>query len=263
MVGTIQQFVQEFELAVARGAVRNTNGNAYRAIRKVGFNPAVGVSDEFIWPNAAAFNGFLSGSRNLRVAAGGHVNDDIAGGSGARRLQLVGIDRDGNPRTEELQLRGATASNPTTEQFIRVNEVYVSEVGAYGGSNAGPILIEATSGERMAYIPAGRSRDQQAIYSVAKNHTALLRSVDMIVDARSGASFRLVKRVRNRNTSTTVAPYETLWESGPLEQKQYRHPFVSPIVLEQDTDVWVFANSATTDGADLTVCLDLLLIPDQ
>ncbi len=107
-------------------------------IVKFGTNESVGTTFAHIWPLGGIYN-WPSVATTVRVASGGSSND-AALGSGARTIVVDGLDENFDIATEEITLAGSSASVSTTTTFIRVHRAFVTEVGSYGGVNAGEAM---------------------------------------------------------------------------------------------------------------------------
>lgn len=129
-------------------------------IHKFGTNSTVGASFETIWPLGGTYP-FLETAAQLRVRAGGSVNDAY-GGSGAWRARIWGLDALGAEIDEILVLAGSSASALTTQAFLRVNRANCLECGTFGASNDDDVIIETAAGTAQAVCVAGRGGTQQA-----------------------------------------------------------------------------------------------------
>lgn len=217
----------------------------FKSVRKFGSNGAVGISFEDIWSGQGLYTGFLQAAGVASIVPD-DVNDTLAG-SGARKMCLCGLDQDWNNVTEEVELNGTTPVASTTT-FIRLWRMFVSEVGTYGGENAGEITA-TVGGNVCATVPAGFGQTQIAIYTVPASHRAFITGIRFSSDATRIVSFRLKIRDRADDLTNLTAArvydrFPGIIESVPLQLKM-------PIKLGEKTDVWVQAQGAagTTDCA--------------
>lgn len=113
----------------------------------------------------------------LRVKSGGN-RDDIVDGDGARKIRIDGLDSNWNPISEELELNGRDASNPTTKKFLRVNMVEVIEVGTEYGTNSDDIVIENLESEKVVgLIEKEESISHHLIYSIPEGKKAIIKDI--------------------------------------------------------------------------------------
>jgi hypothetical protein len=103
-----------------------------------------------------------------RVKAGGSVNDVDATGSGARKVEVSGLDENVALASEVLKLAlvaGASASADSTTTFIRVFGAKITECGTYGGKACANIDIETSGGSPLCRIREDFSESKKAIAS--------------------------------------------------------------------------------------------------
>jgi len=135
---------EPFELQVARGQV------AYHTPQfKFGFNPDVDDSEETVWAQGGLYS-YLSSASILKVSSSSTADDSA--GTGARTVQLYGLDANYNEINETVTLDGQTAVN-TTNSFLRINRMVVRSAGT-GEKNAG--VIYAGAGTVTAGVPANK-----------------------------------------------------------------------------------------------------------
>jgi hypothetical protein len=138
---TIDKFTDARVVRVANDPTLDRNLgllNYQEAIRKFGKNNSVAnTAFETVWAGAdlggATVYAFATTAENLRVKAGGNVNDTAAG-TGARTIRVTGISDTYTEVTEDITLAGASASASTTALFRAVNRVEVITTGTYGGA---------------------------------------------------------------------------------------------------------------------------------
>jgi len=93
-----------------------------------------------------------------------------AGGTGARSIQIIGIDGNRNIQTQTIPLEGLS-SVVTTTTWLGINRIEVISSGS-GQVNAGDIVALATvGGVPLGHIPAGVGVTQQGIFHVPANYT--------------------------------------------------------------------------------------------
>lgn len=140
--------------------------------------------------NKFAFNADVdTGSQEIVASFGGTFNimttadtlevvstsaNDTSLGTGARIVQIIGIDADFLTQTELVTLNGTTAVT-TVNSWLGVNRVVVISSGT-SQYNEGDINIEDTAGTvgTQAQVLATSSVTQQAIYHTQINHSLLL-----------------------------------------------------------------------------------------
>jgi len=223
---------------------------------KFGANLTVGNSPEFIWTLGGNYT-FLSAASTLRVAAG-NANDDSAG-SGARQITISGLDSSFNEITETVSLNGTFASDPTTNSFIRVNRVFVSQMGTSHSGNVGEITIESTAGSvTVAHIDAQQGQSEQMIYTVPAGKTAYITQTNVYVSSNQDASVVLY---RKDNADETVAPYSARRVVLSFSEVSGQATQPEPTTLgpfNEKTDIWMVGEASTT--AAITANADIILV---
>src|SRR6056300_692682 len=135
---------EPFELQVARGQIYE-----HKSIFKFGNNPLVGNSIETIWSEGGLYS-YLSAATVLKVSSSNTA--DAAAGTGARTVELFGLDADYNEINETVTLNGQTAVN-TIKEYLRINRMIIRSAGT-GGQNAG--IIYAGTGTVTTGVPANK-----------------------------------------------------------------------------------------------------------
>ena len=167
---------EPFDLQVARGQI------AYHySIYKFGNNPAVANSLATIWQQGGLYS-YLSAATVLKVSSSS--TDDTSAGTGARTVELFGLDGDYNEISEVVTLNGQTEVN-STQSYLRINRMIVRSGGS-GGANAG--VIYAGTGTVTTGVPAniyatingdGSNQTLMALWTVPAGYTAYLMQYDV------------------------------------------------------------------------------------
>ena len=168
---------EPFELQVSRGQIAY-----HETIFKFGFNPDVDDSLETVWAEGGLYS-YLSAATVLKVSSSSA--NDTSAGTGARTVELFGLDADYDEINETVTLSGQTAVN-TTQSFLRVNRMVVRSAGT-GGTNAGVIYAgtgTVTAGvpaNKYATVAAGDGQSLMAIWTVPRGYTVYLTQTDITV----------------------------------------------------------------------------------
>jgi hypothetical protein len=134
--------VEPFELQVARGQIPG-----HSIIHVFGYNPDVDTSEETVWP----IDGILGHPPSPTVMTISSTSaNDAAAGTGARTVQILGVNGTGGLVSEIVTLNGQTPVN-TVNTYDAIERMIVLTVGS-GGANAG--IIYAGTGVVTAGVPA-------------------------------------------------------------------------------------------------------------
>ena len=161
---------EPFGLQVSRGHV----GYHYPQF-KFGFNPDIDNSLETIWAEGGLYS-YLSAASVLKVSSSSTA--DTSAGTGARTVEIFGLDADYAEISETITLNGQTAVD-TTNSYLRVNRAIVRSAGT-GGENAGIIyagtgtVTNGVPANKYLSIAAGDNQTLMALWTVPAGHTAYL-----------------------------------------------------------------------------------------
>lgn len=241
---------------------------AYKfAFHRFGFNPAVpNGSEADIWaygPNDSLYN-WPSTDETFRVAAGGDTNDTAAG-SGARTIQIVYLDANGNQQQEQLTLAGSSASGATSVTGRRLIRAWVDTCGTILSNNTGEIIIEnSTSGQVVGYIGAGVGQTELSMYTVPLGYTAYLTRVQVSVSIGTNKDAN-VKMWQRQDAYTTTAPFgvkRLIRQWTAIQGADNLIEYQSTPKFPALTDIWATGqgNGSTTE---IDVDYDLILVKDE
>ena len=242
----------------------------YHVEHVFGRNATVGTTFEIVAPDGIFRTPQFNTGAPLRIKAG-NVND-AAGGSGARKVLLIGMDDEYNVLTEQLTLAGASASATTIGSYTRLFRAYVTESGTYAEvgtfSHAGDIIIETAAGEQWGCIDATdipRGITQIGAFTVPKNifgdvdiREAYISGYLLTVDSGKSADFIIVRR---ENANELTAPYT------PMRVIREHLQVVDAVDVTLDiplgpyspgTDISIFTKAVTS--AAVTMDLEITLV---
>ena len=264
MALSLTQLVQHFNVALSLGAIRNTNGRSYEAVRIYGRNTAVSSGNGNLISSLGSVNNSFNQTTasTVRIAAGGSSDDDAAG-IGAREITVFGIDNNFQRVSEAIATAGASASSATTTEFRRVFRAVVTKAGSYAGLNLGNVIVERTdSGADIIQIDNRNQESHFGGYTVPVNYTALLRYAHFLSASTNSTQFRL--RVKT-GADKSAAPYDPLLrtiETPYLAGGSYRMDFENPLVIPEKSDVYFEGATVSAVTNSVQVEAGLILIPN-
>lgn len=246
---------EPFELQVARGQI-----SYHESVYKFGNNAQVADSIETIWQQGGLYS-YLSAESVLKVSSGSA--NDTSAGTGARTVELFGLDGDYNEISETVTLNGQTAVN-TTLSYLRINRMIVRSAGS-GGANAG--IIYAGTGTVTTGVPAniyatingdGSNQTLMALWTVPAGYTGYLMQYD----------------VSNGTTSNTPAVCKLLLVARPqgevFQSKDVKslttgmhieNTLVVPIKFAEKTDIEARAVSSSNSVTfDISASFEIIYI---
>jgi len=246
---------EPFELQVARGQVAY-----HESVYKFGNNAVVANVTETIWQQGGLYS-YLSAASVLKVSSSSA--NDTSAGTGARTVELFGLDSDYNEINEVVTLNGQTAVN-STQSYLRINRMIVRSAGS-GGSNAG--IIYAGTGTVTTGVPAniyatingdGTNQTLMALWTVPAGYTGYLMQYD----------------VSNGTTSNTPAvckltlvarPYGEVFQSKDVKSlttgMHIENTLIVPVKFAEKTDIEVRAVSSSASVTfDISAAFEIIYI---
>lgn len=246
---------EPFELQVSRGQIAY-----HKTLFKFGFNPDVDDSLETIWAEGGLYS-YLSAATVLKVSSSSA--NDTSAGTGARTVELFGLDADYDEINETVILSGQTAVN-TTQSFLRVNRMIVRSAGT-GGTNAGVIYAgtgTVTSGvpaNKYATVAAGDGQSLMALWTVPRGYTAYVTQTDITVATTQNNKYATV--------SFLARPFGEVFQVKDKFAKSesgHNQVYTFPLKFEEKTDLEMrcIGDSA---GADISIAaaFDLVYIQNR
>lgn len=247
---------EPFYLQVARKQIQ-----FHENIFKFGNNTTVGNSLETIWAEGGLYS-YLSAATVLKVSSSSTA--DTSAGTGARTVELFGLDTDYNEINETITLNGQTAVN-TTKEYLRINRMIVRSAGS-GGANAG--VIYAGTGTVTTGVPAnvyasvngvtGANQSLMALWTVPAGYTAYLLQYDISNGTTSNtpAVCKLILAVR---------PYGEVFQSKDVKSlttgMHIEETFPIPIKIEEKSDIEVRAlSSSASVSFDISAAVEIIYI---
>jgi hypothetical protein len=247
---------EPFELQIARGQIAWHN-----PLFKFGNNALVGNSLETIWAEGGLYS-YLTEATVLKVSSSS--TNDTSAGTGARTVQLYGLDGDYNEINELVTLNGQTPVN-TTQSFLRINRMVVRSAGS-GGVNAG--VIYAGTGTVTTGVPAnvyasvngvtGANQSLMALWTVPAGYTAYILQYDVSngTSSQTPAVCKLILAVR---------PYGEVFQSKDVKSlttgMHIEETFALPQKITEKSDIEVRAISSSASVTfDISAAFEIVYI---
>lgn len=247
---------EPFELQLARNQIQ-----FHKHIFKFGNNPTVGNSVETIWSEGGLYS-YLSAATVLKVSSSNTA--DAAAGTGARTVELFGLDADYNEINETVTLNGQTAVN-TTKEYLRINRMIVSSAGT-GGQNAG--VIYAGTGTVTAGVPAnkyatingveGSNQSLMSLWTIPAGYTGFLvqYGISNGTSTNTPAVCKLILTIRPFGEVFQSKDVKSLTNGMHIEEK-----FAVPIVITEKSDIEVRAlSSSASVSFDVSAAFEIIYI---
>jgi hypothetical protein len=250
-VGTTEPFY----LQVARNQI-----SFHKSKFKFGFNADVDDSLETVWAQGGLYS-YLASASVLKVSSSSTA--DTSAGTGARTVELSGLDANYDEVSETVTLNGQTAVN-TTNEFLRINRIVVRSAGS-GGQNAGVIYAgtgTVTTGvpaNKYATIAIGDNQTVMALWTVPRGYTAYLLQTDITVATTQNNKYCTVHLVSRPNGEVFQIKDKFVKAESSVHQA-----YTIPLKFEEKTDIEVRAIGDSA-GADIAISagLDIIYIQND
>lgn len=236
------------QLAIASGQFGNFAGvNVY------GYNGSIGTSEQTVWPHTGVYS-FPATTSTMTVSS--DDANDAAAGTGARTVEIMGLDANHQVVFEAVTLNGLTEVT-TTNAFLRIQSLEVIDAGS-GGENAGIIYIgtgTVTSGvpaNVFGLIEKTDNLSHHSFWTVPAGITAYIPNY-LVTSYGTAASVAEIRfRVRkNGFFFRTIHRFKVTRGSTP-------GMFFVPLRLEEKTDFQVLA-SADTGNIDVGAIINVVV----
>ena len=231
--------IENFQLGVASGDL----SPSYKQVFKFGQNASVGNSVETIWLEGGLYA--YPPSATTMTVSSSDANDTSAG-TGARTIQISGLDGDYNEISETIILNGQTPVT-TSNSYLRVNRALVLTAGS-GGVNAG--IIYVGTGTVTSGVPAnkyttingdGTNQTLQAFWTVPAGYTAYIYQTN-ISTGTSSATPAVLK------TLLVVRPFGGVFNTKEvitISNGNHLQDYSFPIKIEEKSDIEFRAESSS------------------
>ena len=224
-------------------------------VRKFGHNLAVGTSLEDLWSEGGAY-AYLSVATVLKISSA-DANDTLAG-TGARTVQIYGLDSAHLEIDETIILNGQTEVN-SVNTYLRIYRMVIRTAGS-GGANAS--IVYAGTGTVTAGVPAvvyssidaGLNQTLGAMYTVPANKTAYLLELQTSSGGQKAVDVYLLVRPINEVFQVKDS-FHYFQDSVPSNYKAY-------LKIEAKSDITIQAMVASTTSP-VGSYYSLLLVDDD
>ena len=243
---------EPFELQVAQGQIA-----FHKHIYKFGQNQAVGNSVETIWEEGGLY--VYPPSATTMTVSSSDANDTSAG-TGARTIQISGLDGSYNEVSETIIMNGQTAVT-TSNTYLRVNRALVLTAGS-GGANAG--IIYVGTGTVTAGVPVnkyttingdGLNQSLQAFWTVPAGYTAYIYQTNISTGNSSStpAVLKTILVIRPFGGVFNTKEVITLTDGNHLQNYNF------PIKVTEKSDIEFRAESSSPSVSfDVSASLNIL-----
>jgi len=217
-------------------------------MHKFGKNTDVdSAAAETVWDGGGIYSYLAAAEIHSLASVGDDAGDDVATGTGARTVTIIGLDANWDEQRETVTMTGATPVL-TTSKFIRIFRMYVATAGS-GGANAGLISATAAVTESVtAAISIGFNQTLMAVYSIPRNFSGHLASYYASVNKKTSASADIILRIRKFGGVLQTKHAIGVATTGT---GYFDHIFQEPMYIPEKSDIEIQAD-VSTDNVDVS-----------
>ena len=231
-------FNNENFLNIARGKIPNASH-----INKFGYNESVGTSFEHITDLGTNVLPSSAGTVTLVSAS----TDDTSAGTGARTVEVQGLDENYLPLTETFTMNGTT-NVVGSSSFLRVFRMRVLTAGT-GEINAGNITA-SIGGSNVAQILADKGQTLMAVYTIPAGKSGYLTKFQGSLSKNQEAVFKI--RVKEFGNGFNVKG-----QFGTFSNS-ITYDYAIPLQFKEKTDIQILGKAGAT--SEMGAVFDIVLI---
>ena len=219
--------------------IAHGNATGHYSLRKFGQNPDIGVTLETVWDEGGLYS-YPTSAGPMRVSSSSAL--DTALGTGARTVQIYGLDSSYDEISEVITLAGQ-AHVWTFGYYRRVYRMKVLSAGT-GGQNAGTLYVGTgglTAGKPanvFGSVKIGHNQSLMALWTIPRDYMFFMTSLYVSINAVKPVEIEL----RIRPFGEVFQTKEAMYLTG---NSQYI-PFEIPQVYTEKSDIEIRAKAGAT-----------------
>ena len=146
-------------------------------IEKFGANLSVGADIETIWETGGIYEYLTVAST---VSAISNDSGDTVAGTGARTIEIQGLDSNYNTVTEIISTNGTSSGPASTNEFLRIYRALVKTAGSTGTNeghidiNAGSTTVISIGTKGTGVNKEGFGQSQTSVYTIPAGKTGYI-----------------------------------------------------------------------------------------
>jgi hypothetical protein len=240
-------------------ASREVSSNSFTVFR---YGHADNFTNNVVWPHPSAAYTWLTSNAILYAVS--DSDDDHATNASCRSLYIDGLDAEGDRAWEVIALAGET-DVATTGTYVRLNDVFCYQAGAYGAVNAGTILVfaDAATNDIVGYIEAGDGEAHQAVYTIPRGYSGHILHTVVFVDGSASKVSDVSLTVRPgalNSTNDFFASREAVTHHALFGERAHSYP--GRPKFPELTDLWGYLTNPSGNPTRAELSAEILLIKD-
>lgn len=246
--GNVIGIPQDFFFEVVKG-----NVPGHDCIHKFGENDTIGSSVyETVWEGSSPYP-YLTSATTLKISS--DDTDDNSTGTGARTVELFGLDSNYDEIDEIVPLNGQTEVI-TIKSYLRIYRMIIRSAGSSGGLEgtcyAGTGAVAGgVPAVVLAQASAEHNQTLMALYTVPNNKTGYI--IKKFAGTNKDKQVNIHLMVRPFNEVFQVKQHDTIF------QDRFSHRFEIPIEVAQKSDVEL-RGKVSASSAEVSGGFDIILV---
>lgn len=238
---------------LAKLQIADGTATGYSFVNKFGRNPDIdAAAEEDVWDGGGSYT-WATGAETVNVVST-DVNDTSAG-TGARTVEIFGLDSSYDEISETITLNGTT-NVESSNSYLRLHRMIVRTAGS-GGMNAGAIsATQSSSAIKMAQINIGNNQTLMAVYTIPNGKDAFILQLTMSVNKATSVGSNMYFRVRPLNEVFQIKNITGGHSNGSTRVER---SFPVPLAIAAKSDLIISADSSA-NNADISATMDILLV---
>lgn len=179
---------------------------------------------------------------------------DTSAGTGARTINIMGLDADWNEQEEDITMNGTT-NVPTANTYTRINRMSVTTAGSTG-LNVGNITATAqTDATVTAQITAGQGQTFMAIWTVPADRTAYIVKMYGAVQratAAAGVAEMALVAVYDVDTATKSTRFKDYFGLDTDATSYVAFDYPIPMAFPAKTDLLMRCINVSANDFDIS-----------
>ena len=239
----MRRYLDDEGLNIARGLV-----NGVSHINKFGHNDNIGTSYETVWSVGGVY-AYPTNANTVILTSGD--TDDTASGTGARVVEIQGLDGNYEAATVTVPMNGTGNASNSDISFIRVFRMRVTKSGSQN-TNDGNITA-TIGGTTVSQIDEGEGQTLQANYTIPAGKTGYITDMHVSTGKENKAGlFKLV-----------VKPFGNGFQNKQVVEA-YRNAismeFPVPLQVTEKSDIEIQGKNLNTGNFSAAATFNITLI---
>ena len=232
-------------LSISRGLVAG-HGVYHKFGRNADLDSGV---EEDIWEGGGIYDGWLSSAETVNIVSTSTNDDGSPAGTGARTVEVIGLDSSGLWQQETITMNGTT-NVATSNTYLGVFRMYVITAGSLGSNDGLITATSATTAKELARITSPLNQTLMALATVPSNTKFYMYYYYAgVQDLQTATGLTVFLKIRNNGEVFQVK--HTVGCDARYGNIPFRFQFTPPLEVSASADIKISA-VVSANNIDLT-----------